>query len=135
MTKFAVSGNAVVKVDDSIPTERTLSAFARAVDGLAFEKPPLPVTGFSDTAERVLADIERHPEFTIEFLWDDTATTGSWTVLKGIVGKIGTVTIFPDGTLGFSGECYCRNVSVPFRVGEELRFTAAFKWDNTVTLT
>jgi len=135
MTKYAVSGTSVVTIDDTGSTARNLSAYAVSVDGMGYVKPALDVTGMSDTAERQLADIQRHPEFSIEFIWDDTASSGSWTVCKKIVGFIVTVSILPDGTLGLAGEAYCSGVSMPFRIGDALHFTATFKWDNSVTIT
>lgn len=134
MVKFAASGNSTVTIDDSLFAAQDLSAHATAFD-LSFVRPAIDVTALADLAERVLADIQRHPEFSIDFFWDNTATTGSWTVIKGIIGLIGTVTIFPDGTLGLSGEALCVSAAPAARVSEAVVFTAAFRWDNTVTLT
>lgn len=134
MAKYAVSGNSTISIDDSGASARNLSAYAVSYDA-EYVRPALDVTGLSDTAERVIADIQRHPEFSVEFIYDDTATTGSWTVIKGIVGSIGTVTMLVDGTLGLAGEALCTGFSIPVRVGDALRFTARFRWDNSVTVT
>ena len=90
MAKYRVGGNLVVKIDDSGGTLRDLSAYVEWVSPVGVLVEAIDVTVFTDIEQRTLAGVERAQEFTIEGLFDDTASTGPDAVLSGIVGKVGS---------------------------------------------
>lgn len=80
--------------DDSVPTARDLSADlvpgSLAGGGLSFEEAEM--TGESETVKNFLANHANAP-VTAQFRMNDTATTGAHTVLTGMDGSVGTLTI------------------------------------------
>lgn len=134
----AWSKDAVLKVDDSGGTLRTLTTYALAVDGLPGAFDELDKTTFGETGHRVEAGLA-NGEFTVEILWDNTVTTGPDVVLSGARGKVGTFEYGPAGgtpsatTPVYKGEALCRNFAITGRVGELTRGRAEFKVDGVVT--
>ena len=82
----------------------------------------------------MLAGIERHPEFSIEFWFDDGANASRAQIIS-IKGTVITVALTGDGSAGLSGEALLVGFTLPVQIGEFLKFTAKFRWDNTVTVT
>ena len=114
--KDKLSRGVRVQIDDSAGTPRDLSGdlVPGSVTGLGFDAPEVEMTGESDTVANFLAD-RLVSEITMRFIANNTATTGSTTVLNGIVQKVGTVTVQigsggaapTTGDLSFSGEFLC----------------------------
>lgn len=78
--------------------------------------------------------------YTISGIWDDTASTGSRTVLRSLVGLETSVGFEygPEGgsggTVKESGECYVASYAESAPVGEMVRFTATIQVTGAVTI-
>jgi hypothetical protein len=96
---------AIVTVDDSGGVARIISTDVTAFeinDGLDVPE----VTGFSETVTNYIPG-QKQQSIRLTCLWNTAATTGSTTVLRGILGSATskTVAVQPEGTgLTFSGE-------------------------------
>src|SRR5512136_736101 len=95
---------ATVTVDDSAgnPEAITTDVQNYTVD---YTVGVVDVTGFTEP-QNFVPDV-RINKVTLSCLWNTAATTGSMTVLNGIVGSTSskTLAIVPEGSgLGFSGE-------------------------------
>lgn len=132
MAKVLNSGNATATIDNAGQSPIDLSQYVLSFEA-EWAKEALDVTALTDTAERVLAGIERHPEFSIEFWFDDGANA-SWAHIISIKGTVITVALTGDGSAGLSGEALLVGFTLPVQIGEYLKFTAKFRWDNTVTV-
>ena len=111
MAKFS-GKSAIVTVDDSAGTPRTISA---DVVGYEIEDgaPGQDVTGFGEGNINYIPG-QKQQKITLTVLWNTAATTGAMTVLRGIVGSTTskTVTITPEGSgLAFSGEFMCEGIT------------------------
>ena len=103
--------NAVIAVDDSGGTARTISSDCQSYE-IEYNVNPLTVTGFGDGSENFTPGL-LVTGVTLDVYWNTTATTGAMTVLKGIVGSTSskTVTITPEvGGPVFSGEFMCDGI-------------------------
>jgi len=95
----------VIAVDDSGGTPRTISTDVRSVS-IVTEAGKIEVTGFGDGSKNFIPGM---PIYGVEMdvYFDSTATTGAWTVLKGIYLSTTskTITLTPEaGGQAFSGE-------------------------------
>lgn len=78
--------------------------------------------------------------FTIQGLWDDTASTGSHTVLQSLVGIETTVgfEFGPEGNgsgaVKLSGECVLSDYSQSAPVADLVSFSATFQISGSVTV-
>lgn len=142
MPKIPASENTNVRIDSPLGTLRDLSCDASEFD-VSFAIPALDVTSFKDAAERVIADIQRHPEFSITFFFntDVVLTTPplfspAWEALKTQVGIILAVELKLDTALsfGFVGTALLVSLNPGPRVGDAITFVANFRWDDAVTL-
>lgn len=104
MAKISAKG-AVIIVDDSGGVARTISS-----DVVSFEieqdAGKLDVTGFGDGSKNYIPGLPVYG-ITLNVLWNSAATTGAWTVLKGILNSSTskTVSITPEiGGQTLSGE-------------------------------
>lgn len=79
--------------------------------------------------------------FTIDFLFDDTTTSGPWIVLDTMWDKHTTTTydLRPNGAGTyplFSGGCYIENVPIAVTIGDMIRMSGVvFKNTGTPTVT
>lgn len=78
-------------------------------------------------------------EFTINGLWDDTATSGPDVVLAGLIGDTGTCA-FEYGPAGngagkvkYSGECFIKSYRQSSPLADVVKFTATFRVTGPVT--
>ncbi len=142
MPKIPASDNTIVRIDSPVGTLRDLSCDASEFD-VSFMIPALDVTAFKDDAERVIADIQRHPEFSVTFFFNtDTLLTipplfsPAWEALKTQIGVILAVELFLDSgaVFGFVGTALLVSVNPGPRVGDAITFVANFRWDGSVTL-
>lgn len=80
--------------DDSGATPRDLSAdlIPGSVSGAGKSLEEIDMTGVSDTVRKYLAGYATSP-VSARFHMNDTATTGAHTVLKDMVGLVGTLTL------------------------------------------
>lgn len=102
--KISAKG-AVIAVDDSAGTARTISA---DIDSFEIEQDAgkLEVTGFGEGSKNYIPGMPVYG-ITLNVKWNSTATTGAWTVLKGIFNSTTskTVSITPEvGGQTLSGE-------------------------------
>lgn len=93
--------------DDSGDNARNLSSdivpgSMSGLGGKIFDE--IEMTGISEAHKNFLAGHWMN-EFTAQFYLNDTATTGAYTVLYGVEGAVGTLTIqFGDGAAPSGGE-------------------------------
>ena len=123
-----------IYVDDSGGTARDLSSdmVPGSLSGPGFTAPEIRMTGVSDQSENYQAD-RKDAEVACQFYMNDTASTGAYTVLKGIQGLVGTVRIdFGTGatpTTGdpqYSGEHICLETGIGIQ-GGAMEINARFK--------
>lgn len=105
--------NAVIAIDDSGGTPRTLSTAANSYT-IAIDSGKIDVTGFSEGTVNFTPGLPTHA-LTLALKFDSTATTGAFTVLNGIRSSATskTVTITPEtGGPVYSGEFLLDNLNV-----------------------
>ena len=110
-----------VKMDDSVPTLRDISASVANVSGVGLTYAEQDVTGYSDG---VINFTLGFPSSEIEVTGpiDNTATTGAYTVFKSIVGlqtttytlevQFGVRAAPATGDPNFTGEYYCSSLKL-----------------------
>jgi hypothetical protein len=72
------------------------------------------VTGFTEGSQNFTPGMQVN-KLTLNVLWNTAATTGAYTVLRGIIGQATsvTVTVTPEsGGPAFSGEFMCAGIHV-----------------------
>ena len=121
-----------VSVDDMTPTLQAISASVSSAGNIGLTHEEDDVTAYSDGVHNVTLG---HPEAPIILTgpFDNTATTGAYTVLAAIVGDLSithTVTteigIRAAPTTGdpvFSGEYYCHSLKIN---GDDGTWTSEF---------
>ena len=138
MSKYRVSGNTEVKIDNAGGTLINLSTYVDTISALGREYQNLDVTSFADAAERIIAGIEASQEFTISGHFDDTATTGPDAVLAPRVGTMGSWEFYPIGTAAgrrkFSGEALCSSYKIAAEVKGRVQYDCVFKQDGACTV-
>ena len=117
--------SAVILVDDSTGTLRTISTDVYDYE-ILYDVTPVDVTTMEDGGENFIW-VRKVNGLKLTVLWNPTATTGAFTVLKGIVGSATskTVSIKPDPAgQTFSGEFLCTGIhpkgeatQAPIRLG------------------
>lgn len=111
MAKVSAKG-AVIEVDDTGGTARTISSDVLSYE-IQYQNDTPEVTGFGDGSHNFIVG-QKVIGVTMDVLWNSAATTGAFTVLKGIVadGTTVTVKITPEsGAEYFSGEFLCTGIS------------------------
>lgn len=83
-----------IKFDDSGASARDLTGdlIPGSVSGGGKALEEIDMTGVSDTVRKYLAGYSTSP-VSGRFHLNDTASTGAWTVLKGMIGSYGTLTL------------------------------------------
>ena len=130
--------NAHFALTDSGATSRNLSTDVVSIEGLPgprtlLDNTPLGATG--RTYHPGLQDVK----FTVEFLYNDTADTGSAIVIKNLrAHTAATAFIFgPKGsTTGFekwSGTCWVSNPGIGIRIGSLVSITVEFTVKGALT--
>ena len=97
--------NAVIVVDDSAGTPRTISTDCVSFE-LEQDEGKLDITGFGEGSVNYIPGMPVYG-ITLDVKWNSTATTGAWTVLKSIFLSTTskTVSITPEvGGQTLSGE-------------------------------
>ena len=138
MAKYKVSGLTEVKIDNAGGTLINLTSYIDTISSFGKEVDSLDVTTFADSAERIIAGIEKSQQFTISGPFDDTATTGPDATLAPRVGTLGTFEIFPIGTVSgrrkISGEALCISYKPAAAVKGRVEYEAVFKLDGASTI-
>lgn len=104
--------NAVITVDDSTGSPQVITKDVKSFE-IEYSVDPLEVTGFGEGSKNYVPGI-LVTGITLDVYWNTAATTGAFTVLKGIVGSATskTVSITPEvGGLTFSGEFMCDGIT------------------------
>lgn len=112
MAKVSAKG-AVIVLDDSSGTPRTISTDVESYD-IQYSVDVIEVTGENEgshnfTPGQLIVGV------TINLYWNALATTGAWTVVRGIIGSLSskTLAITPEsGGLTLSGEYMCDGVTI-----------------------
>jgi hypothetical protein len=130
----------VIKLDDSGGSLRTLTSYVTKVSLDLKGHGLVDVTCFGDTGHKWESDDLEDGSFNLEAWFDDTATTGSWTVLAGLRTDTAanSFEIYPFGeTSGYpkiSGECWMESCNLDMGTGGITKITAAFKVNGAVTI-
>lgn len=111
MAKISAKG-AAISVDDSGGSPQVISSDVKSFE-IEYAIDPLEVTGFGDGSKNFTPG-QKVIGVTLDVFWNAAATTGAFTVLKGILGQSTSVTvsITPEiGGLAFSGEFMCDGIT------------------------
>lgn len=112
MAKVSAKG-AVITLDDSAGTPRTISTDVESYE-IQYAVDEVEVTGMNEGSHNFIAG-QNIIGVTLNLSWNSAATTGAWTVVRGIIGSTTskTLTIQPEGTgLTLTGEYMCAGVTV-----------------------
>jgi hypothetical protein len=103
MAKISAKG-AVIYVDDSAGTPEAISGDVRSYE-LEQDAGKVEVTGFTNTSKNFIPGLPVYG-ITLDVLFNSAATTGAWTVLKGIFMSTAskTVMVVPEAGSVFTGE-------------------------------
>jgi hypothetical protein len=104
--------SAVVSVDDSAGSPQIISGDVKGYE-IQYEVDPLEVTGFGNGSKNYVPGLIV-TGITLDVMWNTAATTGAYTVIKGIIGAAAskTVSVTPEGTGAvYSGEFMCDGFS------------------------
>jgi len=110
--KISAKG-AVITLDNSAGSPQNISTGVTSYE-IQWAIESHDVTGFSDGWKNNIAG-QAIAGVTLNCLWDSTATVGTWTVIRPIIGHAtaNTLSITPEsGGLAFSGEFLCTGVTV-----------------------
>lgn len=125
-------------VDDSGGTLRDISAHVTGVSGLPGSRALDDVTAAGDGGDKSIPGLFSG-QFTVSGWWDDTASTGSHTVLNGLRTTTATSSFEygPEGSasgdIKLSGECWLESLTYDAEVRGAVPFSATFKVDGTLT--
>jgi hypothetical protein len=112
MAKVSAKG-AVIILDDSAGTPRTISTDVESYE-IQYAVDEVEVTGMNEGSHNHIAG-QLIVGVTLNLFWNSAATTGAWTVVRGIIGSTSskTLSITPEsGAVGLSGEFMCTGVSI-----------------------
>ena len=112
MAKITGKG-AIITLDDSAGTPRIISADVVSYN-IDYSVSAEDVTGFGEGSQNFTPGM-LVSKVTLEVNWNTFATTGSWTVIRGIIGSATskTLAIQPEGTgLTLTGEYMCEGVKI-----------------------
>jgi hypothetical protein len=117
MAKVSAKG-AVITLEDSTSTARTISGDVDSYE-LPYQYPPQEVTGFSDGSNNFIPGL-LNTGITLNIMWNTAATTGAYTVIKGILGDTAShaLAITPEsGGPVWTGEVMCDGISISGSAG------------------
>src|SRR3990167_2013137 len=132
------SDKAFFSIVDTGASVRTLSADIVSIEGLPGPRELLDSTTLGVTGHTHHPTLE-NIRFTIEFLYNDTASTGSAAVINALrTHTAATAFVFgPKGSASgaekFSGDCWVADVSNPIRIGSLVGIRAEFRVNGAVT--
>lgn len=112
MAKVSAKG-AVIALDDSAGTARTISTDVESYE-IQYAVDPIEVTGMNEGSHNFIPG-QLIVGVTLNLYWNGAATTGAWTVVRGIIGNSTskTLSITPEsGGVALSGEYMCDGVTI-----------------------
>ena len=104
---------AVIALDDSGGSPQTISTDVESYE-IQYEVDTVEVTGENEGSHNFIAG-QKVIGVTLNLYWNTTATTGAWTVVRGIIGSATskTLSITPEPAgLALSGEFMCSGVQI-----------------------
>lgn len=112
--------DAIIWVDNSSGTPVNITADVESYS-IEYDYKPIDVTTLDNTGHNFLGGWTVST-ITLFPFFNQTATTGVWTVLQGGFGSARTVKILPAGTGAyFSGEFLCQNLPTSGKMNDEAR--------------
>lgn len=137
MAKFN-SRVSIFQITDTGSTLRDISSYVERVEGLPGPRDLNPVTALGDTGVKSIAGLE-NVEFSVDLIWDDTATTGPDAVI-GPLRTDDTARAFDYGPKGsttgfvkYSGTLKCLEYNISSQVGEVVKATSRWQVQGVVT--
>ena len=136
----AHSKQTYLAIDSSDGSPRIVTSNITSVDGLPGERELVEITALGDSA-RSHAPGLTNTTFTVEGYWDETANTGTDTVLGPLYLHTAALTVVygPEGNdtgdVLYTVECFCRNYTITSRMGEIVTFRAEFQSNAAVART
>lgn len=125
-------------IDDTVGTQRDLSAYIADVQGLPGPRNLNEVTALGDSGAKFIPGLE-DVAIALSGIFDDTATTGPDAVLGPLrthssavdfeYGPEGSAT----GDIKYSGTCWVLTYELRSRVGSRVEWTAALQVEGAVT--
>jgi hypothetical protein len=121
--------------------ERNVSAFVTNVDMTLDVDNPITTTYTATGVRRQVVGLKDN-SFTVTMLHDTTASTGSWTVVMGLINAPpATATVFkwgPEGSTGglprVTGSCRIKSAKMSEPVDGVVTITADFEGDGGATV-
>jgi len=133
----AHSKDTYLAIDSSDGNPRIVTPNITSVDGLPGERELVEITALGDSA-RSYAPGLTNTTFTVEGYWDETANTGTDTVLGVLYNHTAALSVVygPEGNdtgdVQYNVECFCRNYTITSRMGEIVTFRAEFQSNGAV---
>lgn len=124
MAKVSAKG-AVIALDDSAGTPRTISGDVESYE-IQYAVDEIEVTGMNEGSHNHLPG-QLIIGVTLNLYWNSAATTGAWTVVRGIIGSTTskTLAITPEsGGLTLSGEYMCAGVTITGSPSSDIKLGA-----------
>ncbi len=124
----------IVQLDDSAGTPRDISADVESTD-IPDEFDDVEVTGFSEGSHNSIPGMANFP-VELQGVFNAAATTGLFTVLKGIVGQKLGHTLIVDvgqgaapvtGDPRFTGEFWCQKMNISATPAGKVAVTASLR--------
>ena len=132
------SAVSVFLINDTGATERNLSTYITSIDGLPGARDGLDSTTLGATGHTYHPSLQ-NGRFTIELVWDDTATTGPDAVLGPLRTHTAAVTFKygPKGSTGgfprYTGSVLVTDYTITSRIGSLVLARAEFVVSGAVT--
>lgn len=132
----------VLKIDDAGDVQRTMTGF---ITGFRANFPGhklIDVTVMGSSGHKWASDELEDNSFDVDFLFDPTASTGPWALLKSIraFATARDFEIGPYGVTGgyekITGTCFLENMPLEVALGDMIKLSGcSFKVDGVVTFT
>lgn len=116
---------AVITLDDSGGSPQTISGDVESYE-VQYAVDVVEVTGMNEGSHNFIPG-QKIIGVTLNLYWNTTATTGAWTVVKGIIGAAAskTLSITPEAAAtALSGEYMCDGVSITGNPGSDIKLGA-----------
>jgi len=138
---FEAGKDVVLKLTDNGDTERTLTSYVLALRASFPGHKLIDVTTMGKSGHKWASDELEDNSFEVDFLFDPTADTGPWAVLKSLRGATSAKAfeIGPYGSVASSvkitGNCWLENLPLEMAIGDMIKMSGvAFKVDETITI-
>lgn len=124
MAKVSAKG-AVIALDDSAGTPRTISGDVESYE-IQYAVDEVEVTGMNEGSHNFIPG-QLIVGVTLNLFYNSAATTGAWTVVRGIIGSTSakTLSITPEAAaVALSGEFMCTGVQITGNPGSDIKLGA-----------